>query len=259
LSIVCVTAYVLAGLPPDLWESGMRMSPLIVASNLLLVQNLTGGYSVLSPLWSLPFEVQMYLVLPFVYAAARRGRTAAVAMILCSVGACGVLRLLKADYLLGLITYAPCFLSGVLAFTLLSGSRKRWNGGWWIAAVLGLTVGATVLMSVLEHGVAAAGWALCLALGALIPRFEEIRSHWLRAASHTVAKYSYSIYLTQVPAMWIAVHLSNRFPVQLAAVGVLTVAMSLAGYHWIEAPMIRIGKRVADGAFPRREPVAASF
>jgi peptidoglycan/LPS O-acetylase OafA/YrhL len=256
LSIVCVTAYVVAGLPPDLWESARRISPLVMASNLLLMQNLTGGFSVLSPLWSLPFEIQMYVVLPLVYAAARRGRSAAVAMILGSVGACGVLKVLTADYALGLIAYAPYFLAGVLAFTMLSG-RKRWNGGWWIVAVLGSMAGATVVMNVLKHGVTIAGWCLCLALGVLIPQFEEIRSHWVRAASHTVAKYSYSIYLSHVPAMWIAVHISNRFPVQLAGVGFFTVALSLAAYHGIEAPMIGIGKRVADGAFARRAPVAA--
>ena len=257
LSIVCVTAYVLAGLPPDLWDSPIRMSPLVVSSNLLLVQNLTRSSSVLAPLWSLPFEVQMYLVLPFIYAVARRGRTAAVAMILCSVGAGAVALVLKMDTVWRLIQFAPCFLSGVLAFKLLPGTQ-RWNGGWWIAAVLGLIGGATSVLTVLEHGTSLAAWFTCVTLGILIPQFEEISSHWLRAASHTVAKYSYSIYLTQVPAMWIAARISRRFPVELGAMGLLTVALSLATYHLIEAPMIGIGKRIADGAFSRRQPVAAS-
>ena len=41
-------------------------------SNLTLTQNLTRARSLLGPLWSLPWEVQMYVALPVVFLLVRR-------------------------------------------------------------------------------------------------------------------------------------------------------------------------------------------
>ena len=54
------------------WRHGMTAwvavpSAKQVISNLLLIQNITHQESIISPLWSLPLEVQMYVVLPFLF------------------------------------------------------------------------------------------------------------------------------------------------------------------------------------------------
>jgi peptidoglycan/LPS O-acetylase OafA/YrhL len=50
-----------------MWAGGQPRSVSEIASNLLLVQNLTGHESRPDPLWTLPYELQMYLLLPALY------------------------------------------------------------------------------------------------------------------------------------------------------------------------------------------------
>jgi peptidoglycan/LPS O-acetylase OafA/YrhL len=44
-----------------------RPNLVAVSSDLLMVQNLTQAPSIINVLWSLPYEIQMYLVLPFLF------------------------------------------------------------------------------------------------------------------------------------------------------------------------------------------------
>ena len=93
LSIAAVLASLLLQIPPLPWEPiGVRSLPGI-ASNLALTMNLTYTPPILGPLWSLPLEVQMYLVLPLLFVVIRRGGVAVVA-------GCWLLSLLLAVILL---------------------------------------------------------------------------------------------------------------------------------------------------------------
>lgn len=76
LSMVCVLLVILFRMPADTWGDGNGISVRTAVSNLLLIQNLVwkGGGSILVPLWSLPYEVQMYLVLPALYFLTLRKR-----------------------------------------------------------------------------------------------------------------------------------------------------------------------------------------
>src|ERR1700716_2264357 len=73
--VLCVVALAIpVGFPGDHFYAPNRQSWNVLL-NLLLVQNFRGGISVLAPLWSLPYEMQMYLLLPgLFYLISRRIR-----------------------------------------------------------------------------------------------------------------------------------------------------------------------------------------
>lgn len=76
LSTVVIAAVVVLDLPVASVHHGRfaAVHPGVggILANLFLVQNLTGTDPVMGTLWSLPFEMQMYLALPFAYVIAVR-------------------------------------------------------------------------------------------------------------------------------------------------------------------------------------------
>ena len=88
-------------------------------------------------------------------------------------------------------------------------------------------------------------WVVCRILGALIPQFKEMKFRWLRTASHYVAKYSYGIYLGQVPALWIGFtfwpHMAGAFRWIVSIL--LLAGIAVASYHVIEYPGTPAGSR----------------
>ncbi len=67
--------------------SGVSINWAEFMSNLLLIQNLTGHAAVPGPLWSLPYELQMYALLPALYAITTTQRALRWTALLCASGA----------------------------------------------------------------------------------------------------------------------------------------------------------------------------
>ena len=74
LSIVTVCSVALLRIPYERFQTFHKPTALELLSNLTLTQNLTHARSVIGPLWSLPWEVQMYLCPPLVFLIVRRRR-----------------------------------------------------------------------------------------------------------------------------------------------------------------------------------------
>jgi peptidoglycan/LPS O-acetylase OafA/YrhL len=80
-------------------------------SNLFLVQNVTGAKDLISPLWSLPLEVQMYVLLPVIFVVLRRFGSSPLVLGMWTAAFAAV-------PLSPLLAFFPCFFGGVFAYQL---------------------------------------------------------------------------------------------------------------------------------------------
>ena len=283
LSILTVALVATLHIPFAPWFSGAMGQftwpgwPALV-SNLLLTQNLSGSPSILCVLWSLPFEVQMYVLLPVFYLVLRRFPSVRTALLL---WLCGV-SLAAAEYFARgtdtdslLLRYFPCFLAGVIAWQLIAISERKLPATLWIVLLAILAV-----LYRLENFLQVFGpnwqlmlhpslrisqesfnrapwlptssnllrdWVFCIITGMAVPFFAEIQNHWLNAITKRIAKYSYGIYLAHVPMLWVSfclLPLNNTVLRGVCAV-VSTALVSVALYHLIEHPAIQLGKRLS--------------
>ncbi len=220
--------------------------PRMLWSNLFLVQDLVGVASMLGPLWSLPAEVQMYLLLPALYFLGRARGVRAIAFGAWPIAVVIAVVTWKLNLPLTVGRYAPCFVAGVLCYFLLPRSRRLPFWMFPLTLVAGLGVYMIVYARIgLQAGL---GIVATLALALLVTRFARMGDGWLKPISHTVAKYSYGIYLFHTPCIWLAFgKLKFLGPAgSMLAMVVLVAASATLAYHAVEAPMIRLGKILAS-------------
>lgn len=212
-------------------------------ANLLLVQDIAGVPHVSGPLWSLQYELAMYLILPVLF------------LILKNLN---IKNSLVTIYLTGSILmfspirrFAPCFLAGVVAYKLAGTVRPHIPAWLWCPALLGVV--ASYCLSPLSGLSAMKDNLSCLMVGALIPVFQRNRGVIAGAAAQ-IAKYSYGIYLCHTPVLWL-LYRKLTLPGWGSAILLLpaTAALSAACFHFIEHPMIQLGTRLANRASSKRE------
>src|SRR2546428_4029591 len=112
LSISVVLAVFLLGLPvagPPWAMHPLHLTAQGLLANVLLLQNVTMSGSVVIPLWSLPYEIQMYLVLPAIFLLVRRFPSWRWVMALLAVSAGEALSLFSPPpfFFIGLLPISP--------------------------------------------------------------------------------------------------------------------------------------------------------
>lgn len=245
LSVVAVLLTVLLRIPAFASDP-YRAVPLgQLLSNFLLTQNLTQSPSVVGPLWSLPYEIQMYVLLPAIFLLFR-GRSAWAALGLWAVTALVCAPTLPAWLSVG--NFAPCFLGGILAWRV---RRKDWILGWlwplFIAA-------GCASFAFARFDRKYTGWLACLLLGAAVPLFRPVANRAVVFMAHSVAKYSYGIYLAHEPLLWLAFrHFHGPKLLKWAVFLPLLVVVPVAVFHLIESPCIKLGTRLAKRLGERME------
>lgn len=231
----------------------------VLVSNLLLVQNLTGHTSGPAALWSLPYEVQMYLFLPALYAITRMSRPALrLALVWLASVALAVLGLI-AD--IPSLRFIPCFVAGVLAYHVSRRATARLNPLVLFAVVAAGVVlvpaaAANGMPEILKFGPARPWnseiaeavplwWPFCLALGLIIPHCRPIGISAMVRLGKVVATYSYGVYLTHVFAVELAFMMPVPWPVRVGVFAVLLPGFAYLAYHGIEKHGIALGVRLA--------------
>jgi peptidoglycan/LPS O-acetylase OafA/YrhL len=211
------------------------------------------------PIWTLPLEIQMYVALPVLFLAFASRSLGSLILLWAACVALSLFQPWFGERFL-LLRFTPCFLGGVVAWRTMRNGKKAVLPGWlWPAALV--LISAIWLSSTprfYPFQLALFG----IALGSAIPLFHEIPWRRLRKAVQVCARYSYGIYLSHYAielllfanhnppifkrfghwAAWLAVQ--GRAPRAVLFV-LLVVSVPIALYHLVEAPGIRIGRRLA--------------
>jgi len=246
LSIFCIIVAVIFHVPANPLGGTRGFALPVVIANLLLVQNIITKTSVLGPLWSLPFEVQMYVVLPALYYLTLRRRAIAYLIGLLALFCVFGCLLFHATGHLSMAAYVPCFLSGVLCYSLRDHIRTSVSSALWPPFVLLLICGYCVT-NMADDAKFWIGWIFCLSLGLAINFFHDSASKPINAVARRVALYSYGIYLTQVLVLYlvfVVFGVNNLVFGPLLSL-VLIIAASVVTYHLIESPFMKLGKRLS--------------
>jgi peptidoglycan/LPS O-acetylase OafA/YrhL len=108
-----------------------------IAANFALIQNATHSFNIEGPLWSLPWEVQMYLVLPALFLLLKKSDRPLLLSLSIWVGLTTLAvssTVFKVPSIFHAAIFPPMFLGGMIAFHLGSRIRPRiWPFMWrWL-------------------------------------------------------------------------------------------------------------------------------
>ena len=252
--------------PRTLFQPGSLTTLL---SNLALAQNLVGERNLLIVMWTLPVELQMYVVLPLCFLIARRNSRAwmlgllAVGMLAAMSYAWGINdgHRIPGMWRLTVLRFVPSFLMGVLAYWLLhrrKGTERTLPAWTWLPIIL-----TAITVFYFPRHAWGARWfvlaAYCAVLGLAIPRVREASDSAYSRLAHVIATYSYGIYLLHLLATRVGFWRFRDWPLaaQCVVAAVALVIGCLVAYHAIERPGINLGQRLL-GATQRRPPLEST-
>jgi peptidoglycan/LPS O-acetylase OafA/YrhL len=231
----------------------------VVVSNLFLVQNLFNLRDVIGPLWSLPIELQMYLLLPFLWKIGKnigwKWLTAVVWPL--AVIAAILAALATSISWLGVVKYAPCFIPGIICYLMWT-RIKRTLPALALPILLAALLGTYIVLGRISQ--TGGAWIICLALGTTLPWIGEIKSLLLRTVCSTIAKYSYGIYLFHdfcIPIVQTTIGKGAHWTVIVIVSILSTASLSFFAYHTIEEPLIRLGSKISSRFFGGKHPEPA--
>ncbi|WP_419804549.1 acyltransferase family protein [Terriglobus sp.] len=239
LSVLFVLAVWFLRLPPQPGSPYVPIRPAELVSNLLLIQNVTYQRDVQAPLWTLPLEAQMYVLLPFLFFAILRRRYISLAIWAATVPlAFWVPQITER---LSVFRYAPCFAAGVVAFDLLRAKISSRLPGWCWPVVICVAAAAFGPWDNVSLPSKLARSFFCSAiLAGSYPFLREIEPYRGQRIVQWVAEHSYGIYLSHGILLWLAFervpHWSS-WPIFVLSLILLPAVL----YRYLERPLMLLG------------------
>jgi peptidoglycan/LPS O-acetylase OafA/YrhL len=230
-------------------------SALQLLSNAFLAQNLVNQLSILGVMWSLPYEMQMYVFLPLLYTVCGRIKSVRPLIVLWIATALASVVQPRVHRMPDFFWYVPCFMPGIIAFKV--SSRAKAFAPFVLMPAMLATLSILYVYNLPwggdSHVLTLRGMFVCLCIGLTLPYFVEVANPVVRRVSHLIAKYSYGIYLVHYFCIWTAFHTLGFLPKagQWLAFAALLAALPTILFHTIEAPMISAGTRLANRLFAR--------
>jgi peptidoglycan/LPS O-acetylase OafA/YrhL len=229
-------------------------------SNLALTQNLTYDKNILGVLWTLPREVQMYVMLPALYFVVR-GRRRYLSLGLWAVSVVLALVIPAISVRLNVFRYGPCFMSGIVAYDLIRSKRWQWEMPAWVWPI---GIAAAILLfgphDNLHLGLKIQrAWWVSLLVGVVYANVREGSYGGLLPVLHWIAEHSYGIYLSHTVVMGFAFYTLSGVPmwVRIMVLIVGSIGVPALLYGAVERPLILVGGRVAWRRM--QHPVRASY
>ncbi len=165
---------------------------------------------------------------------------------------------------LNVFSYAPCFVSGVVAFDLTrSRSWPRKLPSWAWPLVIALAVALFGPHDNISLGAKIQrAWIVSLLLGAFYASVKEGHDGPFQTVLHWIAEHSYGIYLSHSIVIWFTLDLLAGSPlwtpIALLAAGAIGLPRLL--YLLIERPMMNLGTRTSKAVLePARKFEEPSF
>jgi peptidoglycan/LPS O-acetylase OafA/YrhL len=226
-------------------------------ANFGLFENLVYKPDILGPLWSLPLEVQMYGMLPFIYLIIRRS-TGYRSIILWALSVGVGLIVPGISGRLNVFLYAPCFVSGVVAFDVYRrdgrGSQKLPWWLWPIAIVAAILLFGPMDNVSLPEKIYRA-WFLSLFLGLAYVNVADAPCNVIQRGFHWIAEHSYGIYLSHIVLIWFVFYPMAASPLwaRTLVVACSAVAVPSLLFRFIEQPLILVGHQISRSLIAHKQ------
>jgi peptidoglycan/LPS O-acetylase OafA/YrhL len=219
-----------------------RRMDIVVQATLIPNMFKNPGPPIVSVMWSLPYEVEMYILLPLLFFFVRKNFALWPLLLLWAMTVLLTAGGNQNAHNFGMaIGY---FLPGVMAYVGF-GKLKPILSAWILPVFLSL-----LWVIFLSHPNYHRAWIICLLLGLGLPLFKQVTTGWLVVATRIIARYSYGSYLTHPFALVVGLYLlrNHSIALRLFVEGVLLVALPVLAYHLVEHPMVVFGSRMAARA-----------